>query len=108
MKLEIRDPKKDRADAFVVFAATENGGSSYETIPAELRDAVRTAAPRLSGGEGAVFTVPLSGRGPADRVYVFGAGKRGEVSPRRARSLLRGAIRTLNANGETSAIFDAP
>jgi leucyl aminopeptidase len=108
MKLSLRDPKKGRADAFVVFATSNDGKPSLDSIPREVRDRARAAVPPATGGEGSIFTMPLEEGDPAARLYVIGAGKSLDLSPRRARALLRGAVKVLNQNGERSAIVDLP
>jgi leucyl aminopeptidase len=108
MKLSLRDERRGRADAFVVFATESDKKASFETVPREVRARLQEAAPRGAGGEHAVFTMPLDDGDQAARVYLFGAGKSADVSPRRARTLLRNAVRALNQNGERSAIVDLP
>ncbi|MEO6323874.1 MAG: leucyl aminopeptidase [Thermoanaerobaculia bacterium] len=112
MKLEIRDERKTgkagRTDAFVTFATAPEKGDSFSFIPAEVREAARSGAPAEAGSEGSVYTVPLGAEGPADRLYVFGIGKKTELSPRKARGVVRMALKALARNGETSAILDLP
>ena len=113
MKLELRDNLRRgrgrRRDAFVVFSATPKGkGKAFENVPAEVRARAAAAAPAEPGAEGALFTVPLGRSGPAERLYVFGVGKDGGMSPRKARGLLRNVVKTLHRNGERSAILDFP
>jgi leucyl aminopeptidase len=108
MKLSIRDEKTGRADAFVVFATAEDSKPSLEAVPRELRERVRAAAPPGCGGEGAVFTMSLGEGDGASRLYLFGIGKSLDISPRRARAILRSAVKALNQNGERSAIVDVP
>lgn len=114
MKLEIARPdekrKPVRRDAVVVFVARpeKKGPPRFETVPEELRDAVREAAPPDAGRDGSLFTVPLPAPAPARRAYVLGTGTGDEMAPRKARVLLRAAIRALEKNGEHSVLFDFP
>jgi leucyl aminopeptidase len=115
LKLEIRDPKQkarkgERRDAYVVFAA-KGGKDALSSLPTDVRKAAAGAAPAEAGSDGTLFTLPLGSDAPAARLYVFGAGlpgATGEMSPRKARVLLRTAIHTLTRNGETSAVVDFP
>lgn len=112
MKLEIRDEKKSekggRTDAFVAFASAADKKGALPWVPDEVREAARTGAPAETGGDGCLFTVPLGARSPADRLYVFGIGKKTELSPRKARGILRTVLKALGRAGETSAILDFP
>ena len=111
MKLELRDSRRGRPrrDAFVVFAvAGKIKGGALDSLPAEVRAKAAAGAPAEPGAEGSLFTVPLGKMGVAARLYVFGAGPNREMSPRKARGLLRNAVRTLHRSGETSAILDFP
>ncbi len=96
-----------RADAYVVFAAGEGRAKAMAPLPADLRARVAAAAPAAPSADGAVFTLPLEGKRAA-RLYVLGAGKETEITPRKARGMLRAAVKTLNRSGETSAILDFP
>jgi leucyl aminopeptidase len=96
-----------RADAHVVFAAGEGRTKALASLPADLRARVAAAAPAAPAADGAVFTLPLEGKRAA-RLYVLGAGKETEITPRKARGMLRAAVKTLNRSGETSAILDFP
>lgn len=110
MKLTIRDSKRSdgRRDAYVVFAVrTDRRKPDFSTVPADVRALAESAAPAEAGAEGTVYTVALAGSAPASRLYVVGAGKK-EISPRKARGLLRTVVRTLGKNGERSAILDFP
>ncbi len=99
--------KAPRADALVVFAAGDGRTKALGTVPADVRARVAAAAPAAPAADGAVFTLPLEGRRAA-RLYVLGAGKETEISPRKARGMLRAAVKTLNRSGETSAVLDFP
>jgi len=96
-----------RADAHVVFAAGEGRTKALASLPADFRARVAAAAPAAPAADGAVFTLPLEGKRAA-RLYVLGAGKETEITPRKARGMLRAAVKTLNRSGETSAILDFP
>ena len=96
-----------RADAHVVFAAGEGRTKALASLPVDLRARVAAAAPAAPAADGAVFTLPLEGKRAA-RLYVLGAGKETEITPRKARGMLRAAVKTLNRNGESSAILDFP
>ena len=112
MKVVIRDPGKNspRCGAYVVFATQpdEGGGKAAVAAPDEVRKAAEAALTPAAGGEGALSIAPLPAGGPAERLYVFGAGSAGTLSPRKARSLFRAVLKTLGKNGETSAILDFP
>ncbi len=115
MKLEIVTAGKtrpsDRADALVVFVARPDRKqkATFESVPDDVRHAVRAAAPAEAGADGSVFTLPLEAPGaPAARLYAFGTGSGDELSPRKARTLLRSVVRTLDKNGERSALVDFP
>ena len=114
MKLEIvsaaEKRKGARRDAAVVFVARpeKREPARFETVPEELRDAARNSAPPDAGNDGSVWTVPLGAEGPARRLYVFGTGTGEEMAPRKARGLLRSVVRTLEKNGEGSALVDFP
>ncbi len=110
LKISIQGVKArvPRADAHVVFAAGSTRKEALASLPADLRDLVAAAAPAAPAADGAFFTLPFGKGGGATRLYVFGAGKETEVSPRKARGLLRTAAKTLNRSGETSAILDFP
>ena len=114
MKLEIvpavERKKGARRDAVVVFVARPDrkGPARFETVSESLRDAARAAAPPEAGADGSLFTIPLGADAPAKRLYVFGTGTGDEMSPRKARGLLRAAVRALEKNGEASAILDFP
>jgi leucyl aminopeptidase len=97
-----------RADAHVVFAAGDGRKEALSSLPSELRALVAAAAPAEPSADGAVFTLPLRGGKGAARLYVLGAGKATEISPRKARGLLLSAVKTLNRSGESSAILDFP
>jgi leucyl aminopeptidase len=97
-----------RADAHVVFAAGKDRKEALSSLPASLRARAAAAAPAEPSADGAVFTLPLRDGALAARLYVLGAGKEAEISPRKARGLLRTAVRTLNRNGESSAVLDFP
>jgi leucyl aminopeptidase len=107
LKIAIRTRKRARANAYVAFAAGKTRKDALGSLPAEVRARAAAAAPARPAAEGNVFTVPLGGA-PAARLYVFGAGTALEVSPRKARAILRTVARTLNKSGETSAILDFP
>jgi leucyl aminopeptidase len=107
-KISIRSPRSGaRADAFVAFAAGANPKEALASLPASIRARAAAAAPAQPGAEGGVFTAPLGGS-PAQRLYVFGGGRSLELSPRKARALLRGVARTLNRSGEKSAVLHFP
>ena len=114
MKIEIAHPAETRRtarrDAAVVFVAKpdKNGPALFDTVPGELRDAARTAAPPDAGNDGSLFTVPLPEGSPARRLYVLGTGTGEEMAPRKARGLLRAAVKALEKNGEGSALLDFP
>lgn len=108
LKISIRSRRGGaRADAWVAFAVGANPKEALATLPAVIRAKAAAAAPAQPAAEGAVFTVPLGGA-PAGRLYVFGGGKAAEISPRKARALLRTVAKTLNRSGERSAILDFP
>ncbi len=114
MKLEIVRPdekrKGGRRDAAVVFLARpeKKGPARFESLPAGFREAVRAAAPPDAGSDGSLFTLPLGPDAPARRLYVLGTGAGDELSPRKARVLLRSAVKALEKNGERSALVDVP
>jgi len=114
LKLEIvpavEKRKGARCDAAVVFVAKPDrkGPARFETVPESLRAAARAAAPPEAGSDGSLFTIPLGADAPARRLYVLGTGTGDEMSPRKARGLLRAAVRALEKNGEASAILDFP
>jgi leucyl aminopeptidase len=114
LKLEIVFPaekrKGPRRDAAVVFVARpdKKEPARFETVPEALREAARASAPPDAGNDGSVWTVPLGSEGPARRLYVFGTGAGEETAPRKARGLLRAAVRTLEKNGERSVLVDFP
>ncbi|MFI5119051.1 MAG: leucyl aminopeptidase family protein, partial [Thermoanaerobaculia bacterium] len=97
-----------RADAHIVFVAGSGRKEALASLPADLRARVASSGPAAPAADGAFFTLPLGERGQAARLYVFGAGKETEISPRKARGLLRVAAKTLNRSGESSAILDFP
>lgn len=113
LKISILNDKAraTRTDAHVVFAAGDGRAKALASIPASFRARVAAAAPAAPAADGAVFTLPL-GKGSegsgAARLYVLGAGKETEIAPRKARGMLRAAVKTLNRSGETSAILDFP
>ncbi|MCM3874847.1 MAG: hypothetical protein NEA02_00355, partial [Thermoanaerobaculia bacterium] len=76
--------RKARVDAHVVFAAGEGRTKALASLPADLRARVAAAAPAAPAADGAVFTLPLERKGAA-RLYVLGAGKETEITPRKAR-----------------------
>ena len=107
LKISIRSRKGGaRADAWVTFAVGSTPKDALAVLPAAVRAKAAAAAPAQPAAEGAVFTAPLGA--PAARLYVFGGGKSGEISPRKARALLRTVAKTLNRSGEKSAILDFP
>jgi len=106
ISIQNRRARARRADALIVFAAGSGRKEALASLPAGLRALVAAAGPAAPAADGASFTLPLGGRGPAARLYVFGAGKENEISPRKARGLLRAAAKTLNRSGESSAILD--
>ncbi|MFN7987264.1 MAG: leucyl aminopeptidase [Thermoanaerobaculia bacterium] len=114
MKLEIvsvEGKKKGTArDAAVVFVARPDRKepARFETVPEAFREAVRQAAPPEAGNDGSLYMLPLGAGAPARRLYVFGTGTGEEMSPRKARGLLRAAVRALEKNGERSALLDFP
>lgn len=114
MKLEIVRPdekrKGGRRDAAVVFLARpeKKGPARFESLPEGFREAVRAAAPPDAGGEGSLFTLPLGPDAPARRLYVLGTGAGDELSPRKARVLLRSTVKALEKNGEKTALVDFP
>jgi len=110
LKISIQSGKAraPRADALIVFAAGSGRKEALASLPADLRARVVAAGPAAPAADGAFFTLPLGERGQAARLYVFGAGKETEISPRKARGLLRVAAKTLNRSGESSAILDFP
>jgi leucyl aminopeptidase len=114
LKLEIVSPaekkKGSRRDAVVAFVARpeKKGPARFETVPDELREAARSSAPPDAGNDGSVWTVPLGAEAPASRLYLFGTGTGEEMAPRKARGLLRAAVRSLEKNGERSALVDFP
>ncbi len=108
MKLTLASPTPDRSpkqrfDAWSVFWFGDD-----TRLPREERELVLAAVPKRELAEGAFFTTPLPKGERADRLYVWGCGKDPEISPRKARKLIRQAVQTLTKNGETSALFDFP
>ena len=98
-----------RPDALVVFClAGEDGRPDLATLPKNVHDAVARNAPAKIGAEGTSCTIPLGGDGAAKRLYVIGAGKEAEISPRKARGILRSTLKGVAKNGETSAEIDFP
>jgi leucyl aminopeptidase len=110
LKISIQSGKAraPRADAHIVFVAGGGRKEALASLPADLRARVAASGPATPAADDAFFTLPLGERGQAARLYVFGAGKEAEISPRKARGLLRAAAKTLNRSGETSAILDFP
>ena len=113
MKLEIVAPgekRKGRRDAAVVFVARpeKKKPAAFGTVPEGLRALAEAAAPPEAGNDGSLFTIPLGAGAPARRLYVLGTGTGEEMSPRKARGLLRAAVRALEKNGESSALVDFP
>lgn len=114
MKLQIADPRKTKKtpkhDAWVAFATRPDPKkpADFAPVAAALRDAARKAAPPHAGEDGLVFSLPLPEGSRARRLYVFGLGKSASVSPRKARTLLRSVVKTLERNGETSVLLDLP
>ena len=110
LKISIRNGKTRaaRVDAHVVFAAGAGRKEALISLPADLRARVAAAAPAELASDGAVFTLPLGEGKGAARLYILGAGKATEITPRKARGLLRSAAKTLNRSGESSAILDFP
>jgi leucyl aminopeptidase len=108
LKIAIRSRRRGaRADALVAFAVGATPKRALAAVPAVVRAKAAAAAPAKPAAEGAVFTLPLGGS-PAARLYVFGGGKSLELSPRKARAILRTVAKTLNRSGERSAILDFP
>lgn len=100
---------RPRADALVAFClAGKDGAPDFGTLPKPLAEAAARHAPAKIGGDGTSCTIPLGDGGPARRLYLFGAGKSAEISPRKARGLLRSTLRAVAKNGETSAEVDFP
>lgn len=114
MKLEIVATEGKRKggarDAAVVFVARPDRKvpARFETVPEAFRDAVRSGAPPDAGNDGSLFTLPLDAEAPARRLYVFGTGAGEEMSPRKARGLLRSVVKALEKNGERTALVDFP
>ena len=110
LKISIQSGKARarRADAHIVFAAGGGRKEALASLPSDLRARVAASGPAEPAADGAFFTLSLGERGLAERLYVFGAGKETEVSPRKARGLLRAAAKTLNRSGEASALLDFP
>ncbi len=112
MRVEIRDQggKTQVKDAFVIFLASDEKKfpHSLEGLPAEIQADFEKFAPAGAAGEGALFTMPLAGGVPARRVYAFGVGKSLEITARKARTLLRTAVKSLKKTHEISAVFDLP
>jgi leucyl aminopeptidase len=108
LKISIRNGKTraPRVDAHVVFAAGAGRKEALVSLPADLRARVAAAAPAELASDGSVFTLPLGEGKGAARLYILGAGKATEITPRKARGLLRSAAKTLNRSGESSAILD--
>ncbi len=108
LKISIQSRKGGaRADALVGFAVGATPKAALAALPVAVRAKAAAAAPAQPAAEGSVFTVPLGGA-PAARLYVFGGGKSLELSPRKARGILRTVEKTLNRSGERSAIFEFP
>ena len=84
IKISIRNGRvrAPRADAHVVFAAGNGRKEALASLPSDLRALVAAAAPAEPSADGAVFTLPLRGGKGAARLYVLGAGKAAEISPR--------------------------
>ncbi len=110
MKLLSPAPRRrPRPDALVAFClAGEKGAPDFRTLPKALAAEAARHAPAKLGGDGTSCTIPLAGGDPARRVYLFGAGKSAEISPRKARGLLRSCLKALAKNGETSVEVDFP
>ena len=114
MKLEIVRPDEKRTggrrDAAVAFLARpeKKGPPRFESLPEVFREAARAAAPPDAGNDGSLFTLPLGPDAPARRLYVLGTGAGDELSPRKARVLLRSAVKALEKNGEQTALVDFP
>ena len=100
---------RPRPDALVAFClAGKDGAPDFGTLPKPLAEAAAAQAPAKIGADGTSCTIPLGGSGPARRLYLFGAGKSADVSPRKARGLLRSTLKTVAKNGETSVEVDFP
>jgi len=113
VKIELRHPsgprRSGRRDAYVAFALRDpKKGSDLSTVPEEVREAALAAAPPEAGADGTLWTAPLPVGAAAARLYVLGAGAAGRLSPRRARTLLRTAVKILMKQGERSAVVDFP
>ncbi len=101
--------KRPRPDALVAFClAGKEGAPDFGMLPKPLAEEAARHAPAKIGGDDTSCTIPLGDTGPARRLYLFGAGKSAEISPRKARALLRTTLRAVAKNGETSAEVDFP
>ena len=101
--------KRIRPDALVAFClAGKEGAPDFGTLPKPLAEEATRHAPAKIGADGTSCTIPLAEGGPARRLYLFGAGKSAEISPRKARGLLRSTLKAVAKNGETSAEIDFP
>ncbi len=113
MKIELRHAsgsrRSGRRDAYVAFALrSQKKGSDLSTVPEEVREIALAAAPPEAGADGTLWMAPLPAGAPAARLYVLGAGSVARPSPRKARTLLRTAVRLLLKQGERSAVVDFP
>lgn len=106
MRVEIGIGKRKKTDALVAFAIG-TGADALGSLPASVRSAAAKVAPAEPGADGVLFTAGLAD-GPAERLYVFGAGKKATLSPRKARGLVKAAVAALNRAGEKTATFDLP
>ncbi|MGE5345413.1 MAG: leucyl aminopeptidase family protein [Acidithiobacillales bacterium] len=109
MKLLSPSGSRPRPDALVAFCRSgKEGAPDLGTLPKPLAEEAARHAPAKIGFDGTSCTIPLGEGGPARRLYLFGAGKSGGISPRKARGLLRTALGTAAKNGETSVEVDFP
>jgi leucyl aminopeptidase len=108
VKVEIREKsKKDRRDALVVFA-TRDDANALAGPPDGITALLQKGAPPALGADGTTFTMPLGDDAPAARLYAFGIGKTLQITPRKARTLLRSVAKALEKNGESAVILDLP
>jgi leucyl aminopeptidase len=103
------DRSRPRPDALIAFClAGKDGAPDFGTLPKVLAAEAERHAPAKIGGDGTSCTIPLEDGSPARRLYLFGAGKNAEISPRKARGMLRSTLKAVAKNGEASAEVDFP
>jgi leucyl aminopeptidase len=101
--------KRPSPDALVAFCLEgKEKAPDFGMLPKSLAEEAARHAPARIGADGTSCTIPLGDAGPARRLYLFGAGKSAEISPRKARSILRSTVKAVAKNGETSVEIDFP